>query len=172
MGIKSCGLALAMLLALPAGAWAHDHAVPDALLVTEQGSGEGRNYTATWARGSGRYCAVATTVGAYGWPGPPVEWVPGTEMAVRFDTRHKPTRVRAHAFLLGDATTETAIYGKVDVPHELRKVEVDGKTMWEAVLSPPPWPDLWLDVWARWNDQDGCHPQVAGWRFRAGLLPI
>lgn len=172
MGIKSCGLALAVLLALPAGASAHDHAVPKALLLTEHGSGEGSNYTATWAHGDGRYCSVLTGDGVYPWPGPPVQWVPGTGIAVRFETRHEPRKVVAHAFLLGDPTTGTPIYGEVDVPHELRKVRVDGKTMWEAMLSPPPWPDLYLDVWARWNDQDGCHPQVAGWRFRAGLLPI
>ena len=172
MGTKLWGVALVAALVFPAPAVAHDHEVPDAVLVTGQGSDVGSMYTATWAHRTGRHCSVVATEGPYPWPAPPVRWVPGTEMAVRFETRYQPTAVRAHAYLSGDPTTGTPIYGGVDIPHELRKVKVDGRTMWEAVLSPPPWPDLWLDVSADWDDVDGCGLQSAGWKFRAGLLPF
>lgn len=122
----------------------------------------------------GRFDHACVTLAADGIPGyvPPVQWVPGTDIAVRFATRHKPARVQVTAYLLGDPTTGTPIYGSTPVPHELRRVEVDGKVMWEAVLSPPPAADLYLDVVAHWKDQDGCGMQEAAWTFRASLLPI
>lgn len=174
MGTKLGGLllVLAAVLAAAGPAAAHDHTPPEAVLVTGTDSGSGASYGATWAKRDGRYCAVMVADGLYGFEGPPVQWVPSSEIAVRFETRHRPARVLVRGFLFGDPTTGTAIYGRIRVPHELRKVEVSGKTMWEAVLSPPPWPDLWLDVTADWKDVDGCHPQHAGWTFRAGLLPI
>lgn len=175
MGTKLFAVAVAVCLC---GLWpaaARDRNPPDALLVTETDSGEGVNYTtSTWARGKGkaRYCTVRVADGIQYWESPPVQWVPGLEIAVRFETAHEPAKVEVIAFLLGDPTTGTAIYGKVDVEHELRRVEVEGRKVWEAVLSPPPWPDLYLDVTARWEDRDGCGKQESAWTFRAGMLPI
>ena len=140
--------------------------------MTDFGSGPGAGYTTTWGWGNDRICTVMVGDGTRSWESPPVRWVPGTEMAVRFTSRHKPAHVNATAYLVGDPTTGTVIYGKTHVPYELRRVEVDGRTMWEAVLSPPPSPDLYLDVVAHWRDQDGCGRQEVAWTFRAGLLPI
>lgn len=165
-------LAVAAALCAPATAHAHDHVSPEALLVTGMGSGYGTNYTTTWSERQGDLCATLVGDGIRAWDSPPVPWAPGSEMAVRFESKHKPSSIRAIAYLLGDPTTGTAIYGEVKVPYELRRVEVDGKTMWEAVLSPPPALDLYLDVVARWKDQSGCGTQQAAWTFRAGLLPI
>lgn len=166
-------LAIATTLLVPATARAHDHVAPDAWLVTGMGTGSGVNYTTTWSeKQRGDICATLVGDGIRAWQSPPVPWAPGGEMAVRFESRHKPSSVRAIAYLLGDPTTGTVIYGEVKVPHELRRVEVDGKMMWEAVLFPPPALDLYLDVVARWKDQSGCGTQQAAWTFRAGLLPI
>jgi hypothetical protein len=172
MRTKLSGLALAAVLAAPAPAVAHDHLPPRAVLVTDTDSGEGTVYTSSWARRAGKHCSVV--VGGFSrlFEEPPVQWVPGTDIAVRFEKHQRPSHVIVRGFLLGDPTTGTAIYGRVRVPHELRRVEDEGKRMWEAVLSPPPWPDLWLDVQADWEDEDGCGGQHVGWRFRAGLLPV
>lgn len=174
MGTKLCGLALACAVAFgaPGAAVAHDHTSPEALLVTTTDSGPGTNYSTIWSQRSGRWCATLAADGIPAYGPTPVQWVPGTDIAVRFVTRHKPARVRATAYLLGDPTTGTPIYGSTPVPHELRRVEVDGKVMWEAVLDPPPAADLYLDVVAHWRDQDGCGMQEAAWSFRASLLPI
>lgn len=172
MGMRSLGLALALALALPVSASAHDHVWPEAVLITETDSGAGVPYTASWSRRTGKLCSTLVADGLYGYEGPPVQWVPNTEMLVRFESRHRPSQVRAKAYLVGDPTIGTPIYGRVDIPHELRKVKVDGETRWEAVLSPPPWPDLYLQVDASWRDQDGCGGQHVAYTFRAGLLPI
>lgn len=174
MWLRSCGIVLAVVAGLgaPGAALAHDHMPPDALLVTDLDSGEGNNYTVTWARGDRFTCTVMVGDGIQRFEGPPVQWIPGTDIAVRFETRHRPTRVRVTGYLVGDPLAGVPIYGAVRVPYELRRVKVDGKIMWEAVLSPPPAPDLYLDVVARWKDQDGCGMQESAWTFRAGLLPI
>jgi hypothetical protein len=172
MRTKVAGLGLALAAALlPGAAGAHDHAPPEAHLLTENDSGAGVRYTTTWARGNGESCVVTGGDGIWAWDAPPVQWVPDSPIAVRFSTRHRPTRVEVTGYLLGDPTTGTVIFGEVDVPAELRRVHVNGRTRWEAVLSPPPWPDLYLDVAARWKDAGGCHRQEAGWTFRAGLVP-
>lgn len=166
-------VALLLTLCAVGPVTAHGHKPPGALLLTETDSGGGVNYsTSTWARSGGRFCTVRVADGLWYWEGPPVQWVPGTEIAVRFETPRKPSKVDVVAYLLGDPTTGTVIYGKVDVAHELRPADVEGRTMWEAVLSPPPWPDLYLDVVARWRDRRGCGMQESAWTFRAGLLPI
>lgn len=115
---------------------------------------------------------IAFAEGEYGFPSPPVRWVPGTEVAVRIESAERPRRVEARAFLFGDPTTGTPIYGQLEVPNELRRVEVEGETMWEAVLSPPPWPDLYLEVKAEWKRIPRCGERWATWKWRAGLLPI
>lgn len=165
-------LAIAATLFVPATARAHDHVAPDAWLVTGMGTGAGTNYTATWSEKQGDLCATLVGDGIRSWSSPPVPWVPGTEMAVRFESRHKPSSVRPIAYLIGDPLAGVPIFGEIMVPYELRRVEVDGKKMWEAVLFPPPSLDLYLDVVARWKDQSGCGTQQASWTFRAGLLPI
>jgi hypothetical protein len=172
MGKRLCGLALAAVLLAPATAVAHDHLPPRAVLVTDTDSGEGSAYTSSWAWRAGKHCAGVVADGTYAFEGPPVQWVPGTGIAVRFEKRQRPSHVMVRAYLLGDPLAGVPLFGRVRVPHELRRVEVDGKRTWEAVLSPPPWPDLWLDVTADWDDADGCGGQHAGWKFRAGLLPI
>lgn len=165
-------LAIAAALCAPEAAHAHDHRAPDAVLVTDMGSGTGTNYTTTWSERQGDLCATGVGDGIRTWDSPPVPWAPGTEMAVRFESRHKPASVRAVAYLVGDPLAGVPIFGEVHVSHELRRVEVHGKTMWEAVLSPPPSLDLYLDVVARWKDRSGCGTQQSAWTFRAGLLPI
>ncbi|HEX2294896.1 MAG TPA: hypothetical protein VHN37_06265 [Actinomycetota bacterium] len=166
-------LALAVTVALlPGPAPAHDHSAPDALLVTASDSGEGTNYTTTWSTRRGDLCAVLHGDGTGRYEEPPVTWVPGTAIAVRFETRHRPARVAVTGYVAGDPLAGIPLIGGDPVPHELRKVEVDGKTMWEAALSPPPSPDLYLDVVAHWRDTEGCGMQESAWTFRAGLLPI
>lgn len=172
MGIRLCGLALVSALALSGTAVAHDHLPPHAVLVTDIDSGEGMSYATTWTRRAGKYCATVVFDGFNHYGSPPVQWVPGTAIAVRFEKRQRPSRVNVRGFLLGDPTTGTAIYGEVPIPYELRRVDVGGETMWEAALSPPPWPDLYLHVMAVWEDVDGCGKQSARWTFRAGLLPV
>lgn len=167
------GLTLALAAALlPGAAAAHDHAPPNALLVTETDSGDGTNYTTTWSRRSGKYCVVLHGDGTGRYQEPPVTWVPGTGIAVRFETPHRPARVDVTGYIAGDPLAGIPLVGGDPVPYELRKVEVDGRKMWEAALSPPPSPDLYLDVVARWRDTDGCGMQESAWTFRAGLLPV
>lgn len=170
MGTNLCALALAMLVFAPGTAAASGP--PDTVLLTDGDSREGSLAEAGWSIRTGWECVVRDYDGEYGFPGPPVRWVPGTEIVVRFETRQRPRRVEVGAFLLGDPTAGVPIYGKTSVPHELRRVEIDGKTMWEAVLSPPPWPDLYLEVMAEWKDPDGCDVRWALWKWRAGLLPV
>lgn len=163
---------VASVFVAPGAAVGHDHTPPSATLITTTDSAEGAHAITSWASRSGGRCAVSVARGTYGWQGPAVQWIPGTEMAVRFDSRHRPAGVFARAFLFEDPTTGTPIYGEVYFPRKLRKVDVDGRTMWEAVLSPPPWPDMLLEVRARWRDRDGCAGQSASWWFRAGLSPV
>lgn len=165
-------LAVAAALCAPGAVRAHDHRAPEATLVTEMGSGPGTNYSATWSERDGRACAVSVADGIRGWGSPPVAWMPGTEIAVRLGSRHRPSHIRAVGYVVGDPTTGTAVYGEFKVPYELRPVEVDGKRMWEAVLEPPPSPDLYLDVVVQWKDRSGCGVQQSAWTFRAGLLPV
>ncbi|MDQ4126071.1 MAG: hypothetical protein M3134_10820 [Actinomycetota bacterium] len=165
-------LAVAGMQALPVPGFAHDHRAPDALLVTGLGSGEGTAYTTTWATRSGDLCAVLHGDGTGRYDGPPVRWAPGTEIAVRFETPRRPARVRVTGWFAGDPLAGIPLFGGDPVPYELRRLEVDGRTMWEAVLSPPPTVDLYLDVVAHWRDTTGCGLQEAAWTFRAGLLPI
>lgn len=174
MRTRALGVALVVAAALgtPGPATAHDHRAPEAVLVTEMGSGAGTNYSSTWSDREGRLCGIAVADGIRAWGSPPVPWMPGTDMAVRLGSRHRPTRVRALAYVVGDPTSGTPIYGEFKVPYELRPVEVDGKRMWEAVLEPPPSLDLYLDVVVQWKDRDGCGVQQSAWTFRAGLLPI
>lgn len=165
-------VALAGMQALSAPAVAHDHGPPDALLVTTLGSGEGTGYTSTWATRSGDLCTVLHGDGTGRYDRAPVRWAPGTEIAVRFETRRRPARVRVTGYFAGDPLAGIPLLGGDPVPYELRRVEVEGRTMWEAVLSPPPTVDLYLDVVAHWRDATGCGMQEAAWTFRAGLLPI
>ena len=46
-------LAAAAALCVPATAHAHQHRAPDALLVTDMGSGAGHNYSTTWSQRQG-----------------------------------------------------------------------------------------------------------------------
>lgn len=173
MWVKPFGVAVALALVAgaPGAAVAHDHRPPKALLVTERDSGRGHNYSTMWSWANGGYCAQEA--GRETWsPRPPVQWLPGDDIAVRFEKRHKPAYVLVRAFLIGDPASETPLYGETPVPHELRRVEVDGEVMWEAVLSPPPAPELYLDVVARWEDRDGCRMQESAWTFRASPLPV
>jgi hypothetical protein len=172
MGIRLVALTLVAALVAPAPATAHDDGPPEAVVVTSLGSRAAALHATEWASGDARRCAVISTDDYYEWRNPPVPWVPGTEIVVRFDTPHKPVRVRAIAFLSGDPTTGTPVYGKTEVPHELREAEVDGKKTWEAVLSPLPSPDLYVDVFARWKGVPGCGVREGAWSFRAGLLPL
>lgn len=165
-------VAVAGMQALTVPVLAHDHRPPDALLVTDLGSGEGTGYTTTWATRSGNLCTVLHGDGIDRYQEPPVRWAPGTEIAVRFETSRRPARVRVTGYFAGDPLAGIPLFGGDPVPYELRRVEVDGITMWEAVLSPPPTVDLYLDVVARWRDTTGCGMQEAAWTFRAGLLPI
>lgn len=172
MGIKLVTVALVAALVAPATAVAGDHAVPDAVLVTATDSEAGSLAEATWTTRSGDVCSTAVLDGEYGFPSPPVQWVPGTEIAVRFEKRRRPLVVAASAFLVGDPLAGVPIYGEVAIPHEMRRVKVDGKTMWEAVLSPPPWPDLYMEVEAEWDGSGGCGARRVLWKWRAGLLPL
>ena len=172
MGTRVCGLALAALLLAPGAAAAHAHRAPEAVLVTADDSEPGALAESAWAIRTGRECVIKSGRGEHWYPKTPVRWVPGSEIAVRFETGERPRSVTARAFLLGDPTTSTPVYGEVSIPHELRRVEIDGETMWEAVLSPPPWFDLYMEVGAEWKRAGRCGPREATWVWRAGLLPI
>lgn len=163
--------ALVLALGLPGAAFALP-SWPNTSLVTENDSGAGSLAGATWAVPTRGDCAVVADDGHYGFPSPPVEWVPGSEIAVRFESAERPRRVYARAFLFGDPTTGTPIYGETKIPNELRRVQVHGEIVWEAVLSPPPWPDLYLEVTAEWKPLARCGPREATWKWRAGLLPV
>ena len=102
----------------------------------------------------------------------PARWLPTEGLLIRFASPRRPHRVDVDGYVLGDPIAGTPIYGHVEIPYELRRVLVDGRPMWEAVLDPPPAPDLYLDVTATWSDVDGCGMQSASWTFRAGLLPV
>lgn len=171
MRTKLTATLVLMALGLPGAAGARPPGWPETSLVTASESRDGSFAGATWATGSAKDCVVAEVDGHYGFPGPPMRWVPGTEIAVRFETAERPRGVDSRAFLSGDPTTGTPIYGEVAIPDELRRVEIDGETMWEAVLSPPPWPDLYLEVAAEWKPAR-CGPRKATWKWRVGLLPI
>lgn len=171
MWTKVAVSALVTVFVVPGGAAARGGGWPHATLVTDSASGEGSFAGATWAMPSRSECAIAVVDGEYGFPSPPVQWVPGTEIAVRLESPERPRHVDAIAFLLGDPTTGTPVYGKVDIPNEVRRVEVDGDEMWEAVLSPPPWPDLYLEVTAEWKRVPDCGPRRATWKWRTGVLP-
>ena len=149
-----------------AGTW------PRAVLTTPNDAEEGSFASATWATRTSWECVIKVVDGEYGFPSPPVQWVPGTEIAVRFEKRERPRRVDVRAFLLGDPFAGVPLYGEMEIAYELRRVEVDGVTMWEAVLSPPPWPDLYLEVTAEWKRVPRCGARRATWKWRAGLLPI
>ncbi len=172
MRTKLVATAIVTTLGLPGAAMARADRWPDASLMTENDSAAGSLAGARWAVPTGRECVVKVDDGRYAFPPPPVEWVPGTEIAVRFESAERPGRVDARAFLFGDPTTGTPIYGETEIPNELRRVEIDGEVVWEAVLSPPPWPDLYLEVAAEWKRVARCGPREATWKWRAGLLPV
>lgn len=158
-------------LLAPTQAFAHDHGPPRALIVSPRDSVQGRMYTSTWARGHGRYCSVGVADGVPGSPHP-VQWLPGEELAVRFETRQRPARLFVDGYLLGDPFAGVPLFGRVEIPHELRRARIDGTVVWEAVLDAPPSPDLYIDLTALWKDVDGCGMQSASWAFWAGLLPF
>lgn len=118
-GVTVRALVVAVLsgvpLLAPAPALGHDHRPPDATIVTPRDSAEGNMYTSSWAQGDGRYCSAGVSDGIPG-SSDPVQWLPGDELAVRFATRHRPVRVNADAFLLGDPTTGIPIHGHVELP--------------------------------------------------------
>lgn len=154
---------------LAPAASAHDHAPPRLFLVTDRGEQRGSVYVTEWANGGDGFCTVGIGDGVRGFSDP-VPFTPGQPMAIRFMKKQRPLKVIVTAWRLGIPVMNEPLGPNERVAVELRSTRHEGRLVWEAHFEAPLAADLYLDVVAKWKDEDGCGSERVFSTFHARVV--
>jgi hypothetical protein len=166
--LRAAAATLALFVAAPFPALAHDHEPPRALLRHGTLEQEGRLIALRWTEPAGPDGCTSTLLLAK--PRYPREGLPVGQgdfrARIRFAKPARPLSVQAVARpeldVEGDLTGRAA-----DLAIRLRPRRPDGDVRaWAAIVTSRVEEDLYLRVTARWRDRDGCgDKQRATWTF-------
>jgi hypothetical protein len=149
---------------------AHDHSPPRVVLGTGGEGKPGRAYRYEWVERQGDdTCAQLHVDGIprvrKGFP-----WRPKSRIHIRFWKRQRPRRLSIHAYHRLDSNGFPSGRARRLRPR-LRKREWDGGGhIWIATFRGPKVAHLYLDVFAKWRDQEDCggaQTMAFVWHLRA-----
>lgn len=164
-------LGVALVVVSVPSAEAHDHRVPQVILMTGEGRDHGVHYYGEWATGEDDYCTVGIGEGPRTFPEEGVGFEAGDPVQIRIFKRRRPAhielwyfrRVDQAGFARGDPT---------ELPFRLQRHLVDGRVAgWDIVFRPEGSRHYYIDFFGTWQDEEGCdYAQHGAWAFHAEEL--
>jgi hypothetical protein len=163
----SLAIGASFLIALTSLAFAGDRAPPRATLKEGGQVQRGHLYRSSWTRPTGDGECVTTAIDGLLLFGVPLHTGAGSQaVRIRF---HKTQRPKGRLVIQGwtavDSNGEPLGKAKL-LPYHLVREFHKGYSRWAARVKPRVAADLYLSVFARWRDTDGCGGlQDAAWSF-------